>query len=83
MRSDESVSGGGALPGQGLPTHVVEIPLSGAEGVARELRLGQPAVVLRVARGALVIDPRTVLEGQHDSLIHAVKRMLADSPLQR
>lgn len=78
VRPGESVSGGGALPGQGLETHVVELPLSGADAAARSLRLGDPGVVVRVARGALVIDPRTLLPGQEAPLIDALRRVVAD-----
>lgn len=83
VRPALSVSGGGALPGQGLATQVVEVPASGAEDLARKLRLGEPAVVVRVARGALVIDPRTLLDGQHEPLISALTRVLADSGPRR
>jgi len=83
VRPALSVSGGGALPGQGLATQVVEVPVSAAEDLARRLRLGEPAVVVRVARGALVIDPRTLLDGQHEPLISALTRVLADSGSRR
>lgn len=83
VREDVSVSGGGALPGQGLPTHVVELPVSGADAVARELRLGDPGVVVRVARGSLVVDPRTLLPGQEAPLIEVLRRVVADSRSRR
>jgi L-seryl-tRNA(Ser) seleniumtransferase len=78
VRPAESVSGGGALPGQGLATLVVELPVSGADELARRLRCGSPGVVVRVARGALVIDPRTLLPGEEAALVEAVARVVAD-----
>ncbi len=72
VRADQGFSGGGSLPGEGLPTWVVALVLPEVDGVAARLRAGEPAVVARVADGALRLDPRTVLAGEDDALIGAV-----------
>ena len=56
-----SEAGGGSAPDQALATTLVRVrsPL-GATALARRLRAGEPAVVVRVADDAVVIDPRTL-----------------------
>lgn len=64
LRPGESAVGGGAFPDAALPTTLVALdagPL-GADGLALRLRLGEPAVVARVAAGRLLLDPRTLPE---------------------
>jgi L-seryl-tRNA(Ser) seleniumtransferase len=75
-----SAVGGGSLPGESLPTWLVAIdlsrgsatPESAAGQMAAALRVGTPPVVARVERGLVLLDPRTVLEGQDDALVSAV-----------
>lgn len=67
VRPAESAAGAGSLPGQGLPTFVVEVRPAGAAGaqaLAAALRAGDPAVVGRLHDGGLWLDPRTVLPGE-------------------
>jgi L-seryl-tRNA(Ser) seleniumtransferase len=71
---DQGFTGGGSLPGEGLPTWVVAVRHPAPDDVARALRTGEPAVVARVADGALRLDPRTVLPGEEDALIAATIR---------
>jgi len=66
--ADVAFTGGGALPQVPLPGEVVAIRTTGAAKVARALRLGDPAVVPRVGRDALLLDLRTVLPSQEEAL---------------
>lgn len=76
----ESTVGGGSLPGESLPTALVAIEAGGASGTAESaagrlaaaLREGSPPVVCRLDRGLVLLDPRTVLDGQDDALLDAV-----------
>ena len=73
----ESTVGGGSLPGETLPTTLCSVvPPEGVEvgELAARLRRGGPPVVARVSRERLLLDPRTVLPGEDDALIEAVKR---------
>jgi len=78
----ESTVGGGSLPGEVLPTRLLalrqtaECRLSVAELAAR-LRKGQPPVIGRVERGALLLDPRTVLPGQDETLLRVVREAVS------
>jgi hypothetical protein len=58
--------GGGALPTQYLPTRVVALRAGGMsmEELARRMRLSEPAVVGRIQRDALLLDLRTVRDGE-------------------
>jgi L-seryl-tRNA(Ser) seleniumtransferase len=69
----ESVAGGGSLPGYGLPTSVVRLPVPRAQRLAARLRVGNPPVFCRVEEDALLFDLRTVDPGEEDRLIRAVR----------
>ena len=69
LEDDVGFSGGGALPGESVPTTVVAIRGGDVEGWATQLRRGREPVVARVARDALIIDPRTLLPGDVERLI--------------
>ena len=58
----ESAVGGGAFPAAALPTTLVALDAGalGADGLALRLRLGDPAVVARVADNRVLLDPRTL-----------------------
>ncbi|HCH65684.1 MAG: L-seryl-tRNA(Sec) selenium transferase [Deltaproteobacteria bacterium] len=83
IKQDFGVTGGGALPGQGLATWNVVLGDRSAARLATALRLGNPSVVVRVANGAVRIDPRTILGSQTQALVLAVaaaRRSLVDGP---
>jgi len=69
-----SMIGGGSLPEESLPAALVAVPGDGAyvSDLARRLRLGDPAVVARIERDALLLDPRTVLPGEEAGLLRAL-----------
>ncbi len=65
-------AGGGALPGQALPSWAVLVAVSGADALLARLRLGTPAVMARVAEGHIVLDVRTVLPAEEPALVAAL-----------
>jgi L-seryl-tRNA(Ser) seleniumtransferase len=77
LENGQSVSGGGALPGEGLETTLVVVTIAHPDALARALRMGECPVVARVANGALVLDPRTLLPDQEAPLIAALRAALA------
>jgi L-seryl-tRNA(Ser) seleniumtransferase len=79
----ESAVGGGSLPGDTLPTWLVAIDAAAA-GVeagtlAHRLRHAGTPVIARVEKGALLLDPRTVLPDQEEELLNAVEGALRAS----
>ncbi|MFN3649935.1 MAG: L-seryl-tRNA(Sec) selenium transferase [Armatimonadota bacterium] len=70
--------GGGALPGEELPTTLVCLfseSVSAGE-LSRRLRVGEPSVWARVQRDRLVLDPRTIRDEELDELAAAVASAL-------
>ncbi len=76
----DSVVGGGAFPGARLPTTLVSLDPGGlgANGLALRLRLGSPAVVARVERDRVQLDPRTVRPADDAALLSAITAVRAD-----
>lgn len=73
---DSSRVGGGALPLLELPGPAVALDPGerGAEGLARALRLGRPAVLARIHRGRVLLNPRTLTDEQARQVAAAVRR---------
>ncbi len=67
-----STVGGGALPGETLPTWAVVLHPRSATRMAAALRACEPPVIARVEDNAVWLDPRTVMEEQDDALVAAV-----------
>jgi L-seryl-tRNA(Ser) seleniumtransferase len=76
-----SAIGGGSLPGQTLPTSVLVIDPTGssADRLAASLRRSPVAVIARIENDRILLDPRTVLPGQDDAVIEAVKLAIGSS----
>ena len=72
-----STVGGGSLPGETLPTHLVALRLDSPDGAASRLRAGEPPVIARIEDERLVLDPRTVLPEQETTLWDVVAQVAA------
>ena len=69
VESDLTYAGGGSLPGFELSTWVVSVRLpGGAEACARRLRSADTPVLARIRDGAVVLDVRTLLEGDEKAV---------------
>jgi L-seryl-tRNA(Ser) seleniumtransferase len=74
----ESMIGGGSLPGGTLPTQLVAITGAGnVQRLAEKLRIGTPIIIGRIERDVLLLDPRTVLPEEEESLLERVRDVLA------
>lgn len=74
-----SMVGGGSLPEESLPSRLLALGGDGtldAEALAERLRTGDPAVVGRIERDTLLLDPRTVDPRQDRLLAEALKAAL-------
>jgi len=80
VEEDVGYSGGGALPGRSLVARVVTLRGRSPERLAGYLRDDAPPVVARVARDALILDPRTLLPGEQALLVDAVERAWRNTP---
>ena len=72
--ADESQAGGGSLPEINFPTFVVSIKPSNVSvnEFEKKLRLGDPPVVARIKDGALLVDARTVQDGEIKTLVNCI-----------
>ena len=80
VEAGQSMIGGGSLPGESLPTSVLALRREGggAQRLAERLRLGDPPVVARVERDAVLLDPRTADEDETASLVGALQAALRE-----
>jgi L-seryl-tRNA(Ser) seleniumtransferase len=74
VESEASV-GGGAFPNVRIPSIALSIGRD-AQAVEARLRLGDPAVIGRVADGCLLLDLRTVLDDEEATLAAALRAAL-------
>ena len=74
-----SQMGSGSLPTQNLPTRLVAVtaPAVSPSELARRLRLRLPPVFVRVHHGQLLVDPRTLLDGEETIVVEALAGVLA------
>ncbi len=70
----ESAIGGGALPGEMLPTWVLRVSSSenSPDWLAKQLRSQTPALIVRIEDDAVVLDPRTVLSNEDQAVRQAL-----------
>jgi L-seryl-tRNA(Ser) seleniumtransferase len=68
--------GGGSLPGFALETRVVALSGRKATQLAESLRRAPTPVIARLQDQALLLDPRTLLEGDTEALLEALETAL-------
>jgi L-seryl-tRNA(Ser) seleniumtransferase len=69
--------GGGALPGETLPSAALRLRYGRPDGLLKRLRRGEPCVIGRLEDDAVILDLRTVVPDQDDALLAAVVSALA------
>jgi L-seryl-tRNA(Ser) seleniumtransferase len=69
-----SQMGSGSLPGQDLPTRLVAVQSVSIEAgeLALRLRRHQPPVFARIHQGQVLLDPRTLLDGEEPIVVQAL-----------
>jgi L-seryl-tRNA(Ser) seleniumtransferase len=69
-----SQMGSGSLPTQELPTRLVAVNSAAIspDELARRLRQYRPPVFVRVHKGRVLLDPRTLLEGEESVVVAAL-----------
>jgi L-seryl-tRNA(Ser) seleniumtransferase len=66
-------SGGGTLPTHEIPSFAVRLGGKEPELLAEQLRAARPPVIGRVREGRLWLDVRTILPGDEEAVIRAVR----------
>jgi L-seryl-tRNA(Ser) seleniumtransferase len=70
-----SQTGGGSLPEQDIPTRLVAVSCKkeiGPDELARRLRRHAPPIFARVQDDRVLIDPRTLLQGEEETVVQAL-----------
>ncbi len=68
--------GGGAFPNAGIPSFALAFS-NDAQALEQRLRLGEPAVICRLAEGRLLLDMRTVQPEEDAMLAEAIRSALS------
>jgi L-seryl-tRNA(Ser) seleniumtransferase len=71
-----STVGGGSLPGETLPTHLVRIQVRSPDAVLSALRHGRPTIIARIADDRVCLDLRTVTDTDDELLAPAIVEAL-------
>lgn len=79
IEAGESFAGGGALPMSPIPTQAIRLTVNGmsAGELTARLRAAKPAVIARIADGAVYLDLRTVPDGQLPALAAAIESLVS------
>ena len=77
VKQGESYSGGGSLPGEAIPTWLVAVRMDrfSADELAAQLRAQSTPIVARIAADALLLDLRTLSDGDSDEIATAFQRI--------
>ena len=73
----QSFSGGGALPNQAIDSVGYFLRTDKCQKIADMLRRGEPSILVRIQNRGICIDPRTLLEGEVDTLIDVLRDVVA------
>lgn len=72
----ESTIGGGSLPGETLPTWLLQLKPKSANKMLKALREQKPPIIARIQDNSLVLDPRTVQQNEDIIVINTLKKLL-------
>jgi L-seryl-tRNA(Ser) seleniumtransferase len=77
VEQGESVIGGGSTPGHSLPARLVAVRHGMLSALALEtaLRRNHPPIIARVERDLLLLDLRTVFDGEEAEIVQAFKQL--------
>lgn len=78
VRPGLSTVGGGSLPEETLPTHLLALDVSNPNRFLASLRKASLSIIARLENDLVLFDPRTVLLEQDPSLIAGIKKMLKE-----
>ncbi len=72
----KSTVGGGSLPGETLPTYLLALRVPSANRLLSQMREASPPIIARAQEDLVVLDPRTVLPEQENSLLINLSKIL-------
>ncbi len=72
----QSTVGGGSLPGETLPTRLLALDVRSPTRTLARLRKSRPPIIARVEGERILLDPRTVLPEQDETLLARLQETL-------
>ncbi len=75
----ESTIGGGSLPEEVLPTFVLALKVKHPSRFVQRLRKADPPVIARMENDRVLLDPRTVLPEQEETLLTLLYSLLKEN----
>ncbi|MGE5141820.1 MAG: L-seryl-tRNA(Sec) selenium transferase, partial [Acidobacteriota bacterium] len=70
--------GGGSFPEAKLPTCLVRLTARPPDRLVERLRVGDPPIITRIENDHVVLDPRTILPGQEETVARGIRAALDD-----
>jgi L-seryl-tRNA(Ser) seleniumtransferase len=80
LAEGRSTVGGGSLPQETLPTHLLALKASHPDALAGRLRNLPHPIIGRIEAGEMLFDPRTVLPEQEPRLLDGLAQILGLGP---
>jgi L-seryl-tRNA(Ser) seleniumtransferase len=76
-----STTGGGSAPGSALPTRLIALETEhlSASVLEARLRAGDPPIIARIQDDRVVLDLRTMMEGEDTELVEVVRSIVRTS----
>jgi L-seryl-tRNA(Ser) seleniumtransferase len=68
----DAVAGGGSFADEAFPSAGIALASSDPDALLDALRAGDPPVIARIDDARVVLDARTVLDGEDDDLLRAI-----------
>ena len=80
IKEDESATGGGSLPTASLKTYVLTVtsPALSADQLGYRLRQNEPPIIARIKDNEVLLDIRTLLEGDETYIVEGLKKNCGD-----
>ena len=77
VEADRSQIGGGSCPGEYLDTFVTSLahPEKSAAEIEEALRHGEIPIIARIAKDRVLLDPRTLQEGDRARILDAFSQL--------
>jgi L-seryl-tRNA(Ser) seleniumtransferase len=77
VAEDASATGGGTMPDHKIPTYVLALSSAGysTQALSYALRRNEPPIITRISSNEVLLDMRTLLDGEDKIIMDAVQRL--------
>ena len=78
VNENQATVGGGSLPGESMPSFVLEIRMKSPDQFLKKLREQNPPIIARIENDKILFDPRALLPEQDSLLLSILHRLLPE-----